>query len=390
MDRPGTYQPSPGVLVLEDGRTFRGRLYTNEPTPKGGEVVFTTNMTGYQEVLTDPSYHGQIVVFTYPLIGNYGVRARDDQAPRPWVAGCVMRELCLHPDGWDMEAPLLTYLQRHRIPCLTDVDTRALVRHLRAHGTLRGILAPAPSTLEEHLELLQKARSVASVSEQDLVHHVSREGPRRYPPLHATAPPTRVVLIDNGYKQNLLKHLLHRGAEVIVLPWDASLTDVLSWSPDGVVLSPGPGDPINLAQSVALTRGLLERRIPLLGICLGHQIIGLAAGARTQRLPFGHHGGNHAVKDVRTGRVFITSQNHEFAVVAETVPTHNGWYVRQLNLNDHSVEGLAHETWPVISVQYHPEGAPGPEDSQSYFDEFLALCQTASPSRSRIRSSRGR
>ena len=367
-----------GVLVLEDGRTFRGVLYGAVERRAEGEVVFTTNMSGYQEVLTDPSYHGQIVVFTYPLIGNYGVRPRDDQASRPWAAGCVVRDLCRHPHGWDMTETLEHYLQRHGLPCLAEVDTRALTRHLRQHGTLRGVLAPAPTSLEEQVALEQAARRVASVSQRNLVADVSRGRVAIFPPLgHRWEPPPRVVMIDNGFKDNLLRHLRRRGAQVVVLPWDADLADVLSWRPDGVVLSPGPGDPLNLSHGVALARGLLERRVPLLGVCLGHQIIGLAAGARTGRLGFGHHGGNHAVKDLRTGRVFVTSQNHEFAVLADTVPTDRGWYVSQVNLNDGSVEGLAHEHLPVLSVQYHPEGAPGPEDSQFYFDEFLTLCHRA-------------
>ena len=367
--------PQPGVLVLEDGRTFRG-LLRGARKPTTGEVVFVTAMTGYQEVLTDPSYHGQMVTFTYPLIGNYGVRSGDDQAPRPWAAGCIVRELSPHPWGWDMEDTLEAYLTRHGLPCLTEVDTRALVRHLRRHGTLRGILAPAPRTFEEQLALEQAARQAASVSDRNLVAEVSRGGPHVYPPLATQGRPVvRVVMVDNGYKARLLEHLRRRGAEVVVLPWDATLEDVLAWKPAGVVLSPGPGDPMNLPGSVALARGLMEKRVPLLGVCLGHQIIGLAAGARTARLSFGHHGGNHGVKDLRTGRVFITAQNHEFQVLAESVPKEKGWYVSQVNLADGSVEGLAHRDLPVLSVQYHPEGAPGPEDSQAYFDEFLEMAR---------------
>lgn len=367
--------PQPGVLVLEDGRTFRG-LLRGARKPTTGEVVFVTAMTGYQEVLTDPSYHGQMVTFTYPLIGNYGVRSGDDQAPRPWAAGCIVRELSPHPWGWDMEETLEAYLTRHGLPCLAGVDTRALVRHLRRHGTLRGILAPAPRTFKEQVALEQAARQAASVSDRNLVAEVSRGGPHVYPPLATQGRPVvRVVMVDNGYKARLLEHLRRRGAEVVVLPWDATLEDVLAWKPAGVVLSPGPGDPMNLPGSVALARGLMEKRVPLLGVCLGHQIIGLAAGARTARLPFGHHGGNHGVKDLRTGRVFITAQNHEFQVLAESVPKEKGWYVSQVNLADGSVEGLAHRDLPVLSVQYHPEGAPGPEDSQAYFDEFLEMAR---------------
>ncbi|MGA8415284.1 MAG: carbamoyl-phosphate synthase large subunit [Candidatus Dormiibacterota bacterium] len=377
-----------GRLALESGATYEGTLF-GAPLEHAhnGEVVFNTCMTGYQEVITDPSYAGQVVVMTYPLIGNYGCRDDTAESARVQCRALVVRELSADIGHARGERTLEEELQRNGIPGLRGVDTRALTRHLRDHGTLRGIIAA--SSAMSPSEQVDAARSAPFVSDEDLVGMVSIDEPwRRYaepldPTLHRGVMLSgsenawrgvRVVVLDYGVKLNQMRALCSRGAEVILVRQDARIEDVLRHNPHGVVLSNGPGDPSRLPHAVQLCRDLLERRVPLLGICLGHQILGQAAGASTSRLGFGHHGGNHPVRDMELGTVYVTSQNHEFQVGGASLPEGSGFYVSERNLNDDSVEGLRHRELPAFSVQYHPEGAPGPQDRASVFDEFLRMC----------------
>lgn len=363
------------ALALEDGSVFRGRPF-GAPVDAEAEVVFNTSMTGYQEIATDPSYRGQMVVLTYPLIGNYGVAGDDNESRQPWISAFIVREYYNDPSNWNAETSLDDFLIRHRIPGLAGVDTRALVRRLRARGTMRAVLVYDADGWSDH-ELAERARQVIPLSDLDLVDEASVDYPCPWIQAENVSSPLHVVVVDCGRKENILRSLGRRRARVTVVPYNASAREILALRPSGVVVSNGPGDPARLAESVEMVRALIERRVPLMGICLGHQLLGLAIGARTSRLRYGHHGANHPVQDLRTGRVFITSQNHEFQVDRESVPTDTGFYISQINLNDQSVEGLAHETWPVFSVQYHPEGAPGPQDNQYLFDRFIQLCESA-------------
>jgi carbamoyl-phosphate synthase large subunit len=382
-----------GRLALESGAVFDGVLFGAEVGADGvnGEVVFNTCMTGYQEVASDPSYAGQIVVMTYPLIGNYGCTDAALESWRLHARAMVVRELSPqigHPRG---ERTLSDELARWGVPGLAGVDTRALTRHLREHGTLRGVIAPAAAMTAA--EQVARAAASAWVSDEDLVGQVSIASPfEAYDePLDETLERAvrlagnagrfgdlRIAVLDYGVKRNMLRAVRSRGASVVVLRQDATIDDVLAQSPHGVILSNGPGDPARIPHAVRLCQELLERRVPLLGICLGHQILGQAIGATTSRLKFGHHGGNHPVRDDATGAVFVTSQNHEFQVDASSIPEGSGWYVSERNLNDGSVEGLRHRTLPAFSVQYHPEGAPGPQDRGPVFDEFLQMCSANS------------
>ncbi|HZB97141.1 MAG TPA: carbamoyl-phosphate synthase large subunit, partial [Candidatus Sulfotelmatobacter sp.] len=380
-----------GRLALESGAIFEGVLFGAIPASvdgltTSGEVVFNTCMTGYQEVVSDPSYAGQIVVMTYPLIGNYGCRDDHAESSRVHCRAVVVRELSPEAGHPGAERTFDQELRRWGVPGIREVDTRALTRHLRERGTLRAVLAPAQAlTAEEQVEL---ARQAPSVSDEDLVEQVSLAEPATVfdealdEPLErgvrlagrtGAFSGLRIAVLDYGVKLNQLRALRSRGAEVVVLRHDTRLEELLRHDPDGVVLSNGPGDPARLPGPVQLCQGVVERRIPLLGICLGNQILGRAIGATTSRLKFGHHGGNHPVRDTRTGEVYITSHNHEFQVDGDSLPEGSGWFVSERNVNDGSVEGLRHRELPAFSVQYHPEGAPGPQDRAGVFDEFLGV-----------------
>jgi carbamoyl-phosphate synthase small subunit len=368
---------APSVLVLEDGRIFRGWGFGSDHIAEG-EVVFNTSMTGYQEICTDPSYRGEIVCLTYPLIGNYGVTNLDDESREPWLSGLVVREYSPEWSNWRAEGSLHQYLKQRHIPGIHGIDTRALTRHLRSQGLQRGtILRVQPGVTEE--QLVERARKVLMPGEKNVVADVTTPGLYRYPALPINSSQAvaglRLAVLDCGLKENILRSLAGRGIEATVLPYDAKLGDLLALQPDAVFTSPGPGDPERNATTIETLQGVLSRQIPFFGICLGHQLLGLAIGATTSRLKFGHRGGNHPVKDLISGRVYITSQNHGYQVDADSVAGIAGWKVSQLNLNDNSVEGLVHESLPAFSVQYHPEGAPGPQDNQYLFDRFLKMVQ---------------
>jgi carbamoyl-phosphate synthase small subunit len=363
------------VLILEDGSTFVGKPF-GAATGAEGEVVFNTSMTGYQEVCTDPSYRGQMVVMTHPQIGNYGISRAAYESTRPWVAALIVRDYAPFHNHWQSEEALGDWLAGHGVPGLQGIDTRALTRLLRTKGTMRAMLFQRDASPEETEleEMLESVRRVPSLSEKDLVAEVSGAGEQAdVLQVGGSWNGPHVVLLDSGVKHNIVRSLVSRGARVSVVRHAATAGEVADLSPDGVVLCNGPGDPANLPQVVETTRGLLDAGVPLMGICLGHQVLGRAIGASTSRLKFGHHGGNHPVMDLATGAVHITSQNHEFQVDADSIPAGSGFFVSHWNLNDNSVEGLAHPTRPVFSVQYHPEGSPGPQDNQYLFDRFLEI-----------------
>ena len=358
----------PALLALEDGAVFPGVAF-GAPAASGGDLVVNTSQTGYQEVCTDPSYAGQVVVMTYPLIGNYGRLVDDDQSVRPWLRALVVANATAAV--LDDARQLAALLRDASIPAIAGFDTRALARHLRASGSLRGIVT-APGDLDE-VAAIAAARAVTRWEDQDFVRQVSPPAITEFG--EAAEPGPRIGIVDLGLKTNIVRAMRHRGARVRVFPHTVSASDVLSSDIDGVILSPGPGDPARLEAQVALARAVIADGRPLLGICLGHQIVGRAAGAETRRLRFGHHGANHPVHDLELGLVQVTAQNHEVQVVGETLPPRSGFRVSQVNLNDGSVEGLRHRELPIETVQYHPEGAPGPLDALAVFDRFVAAAR---------------
>ena len=358
----------PALLALEDGTVFPGVAF-GAPVAAGGDLVVNTSQTGYQEVCTDPSYAGQVVVMTYPLIGNYGRLVDDDQSTKPWLRALVVANATAAV--LDDARQLAALLRDDRIPAIAGVDTRALARHLRANGSLRGIVT-APGEVDVEAARAA-ARAVPRWEDQDFVGQVSPHAITEYGSADEGGP--LIGIVDLGLKSNIVRAMRHRGARVRVLPHTAFPSDVLSSDIDGVILSPGPGDPARLATQVALARAVIDAGRPLLGICLGHQIVGRAAGADTRRLRFGHHGANHPVQDVDFGLVQVTAQNHEVQVVGDSLPAASGFHVSQLNLNDRSVEGLRHSDKPIETVQYHPEGAPGPLDALAVFDRFVAAAR---------------
>jgi carbamoyl-phosphate synthase small subunit len=365
------------ALVLEDGRVFRGRPFGAVErlcSGCGGEVVFATSMTGYQEICTDPSYRGQMVVLTYPIIGNYGITPEDTESTRPWLSALLVREICDEYSHWRATGTLDAFLAHHGIPGLCDIDTRALTRHLRTHGTLRGIIQAYRADEEPDLAALTAAAcGIPGISQLDVVAEVSSPTPQAWKdqPMQPDAP--RVLVVDTGFKHGIARSLAARGLAVVVAPYTVDMAGIRRLRPDGVVLANGPGDPAGLAHLVEVARALIRARIPLMGICLGHQIIAQAVGATTSRLPFGHHGANHPVRDVETGKITLTSQNHNFQVDAATIPQHSGFFVSHVNLLDGSVEGLTHQYLPILSVQFHPEASPGPEENREFFDRFALL-----------------
>jgi carbamoyl-phosphate synthase small subunit len=361
------------LLLLEDGSLFRGRAVA--PGTRFGEVVFNTAMTGYQEILTDPSYHGQIVVMTQPHIGNYGVRRDTAESQRPWAEGFVARRFTPRPSGLDPEEALPVYLQRWGVPAVDGIDTRALVRRLREHGALRGVLTTERSDVDALAAELDdfppmEGRALVDDVTGTEIRHLEADGGGAE---EGRAEPLHLAVYDFGVKENILRSLVSRGVRLSVLPARTRAAEALDLGVDGVVLSNGPGDPQPLAGIVEEVRHLLASPLPVLGICLGHQLLGLALGGDTFKLKFGHHGGNQPVRQVDSGRVAITSQNHGFAVRPDSLPDQAR--VTELNLNDGTVEAFRIGDRPVLSVQYHPEAAPGPHDAAPLFDRFLTLCR---------------
>ena len=374
---------APAVLALADGTVFRGRAF-GAVGETSGELVFNTSMMGYQEILTDPSYEGQLVAMTYPEIGNVGVNREDVESRRPFVRGFIVREYRHEPSNWRAEQPLGDYLAAHGIPGIECIDTRALVRHLRDHGAQEAVLSSTDLDAER---LVRRAKDVPSMVGQDLARVVTcpepyewtegpwrPEGARTLDEIVAERgrPPLRVVAYDFGIKQNILRKLVGAGCAVRVVPSATPARETLALRPDGVFLSNGPGDPDAVTGARETVADLLGN-VPVFGICLGHQILGLALGGRTYKLKFGHHGGNQPVQDLDTGKVEITSQNHGFAVDPESLGDRAR--VTHLNLNDRTVEGLAVAGQPTFSVQYHPEASPGPHDAAYLFRRFVDLME---------------
>ncbi len=360
-----------GFLLLEDGALFPGRL-AGPTIPAVAEVVFTTNMTGYQETFTDPSYQGQIVVMTAPQIGNYGINAEDGESAAPQIAGVVVRELSRTYSNWRATGSLPEWLAAAKVPVLTEVDTRRLTKHLRSLGSMRGVIGLGATPSREALAALDACPSMEGL---DLATVVSTE--RSYAWGHSNAT-YHVIAIDYGIKRNILRLFDAHDVRVTVVPSKTSASEILAHKPDGVFLSNGPGDPAAISYAPGTIQELAEAKIPIFGICLGHQLVGLSFGGHTVKMPYGHRGGNHPVKDLASGKVLITAQNHGFAV-AGTVDGVEGapaLEVTHLNLNDGSLEGLRHRTLPIFAVQYHPEAAPGPHDAVPLFDEFVAALKT--------------
>lgn len=357
------------ILALEDGRIFRGRSWAAQGETCG-EMVFNTSMTGYQEVLTDPSYAGQIVCMTYPLIGNYGVNNDDPESSRPWVEGFVVREASRRASNWRAEESLDDYLKRWNIVAIDHIDTRALVRHIRDKGAMRACL----STIDlDPDSVIAKARNSPAMENRELASVVTTKQPYEFP----AAGPERfhVVCYDFGVKLNSLRELSRAGCRVTVVPASTPASEVFALKPDGVFLSNGPGDPASMNKEVEEVKRVAQSGTPTFGICFGHQLLGRAFGGKTFKLVFGHRGGNQPVKDLQEGSVEITSHNHGFAVLADSLPSEIE--VTHINLNDGCVEGMRHRTLPIVSVQYHPEAAPGPHDAEHHFKRFIQLMETS-------------
>jgi carbamoyl-phosphate synthase small subunit len=370
------------ILALEDGSIFEGRSF-GFSGEKAGEVVFNTSMTGYQEILTDPSYKGQIVIMTYPLIGNYGVNEEDVESQGPKVEGFIIKENSARFSSWRGAQRLSDYLIQHRIMGVEGMDTRAITKHIRSLGAMKAILSTEDL---DPKRLVEKAKASPGLIGRDLVKEVACEKPFQWTEnndsqfyLNSSTPSAshfrpRVVVIDCGVKYNILRSLRDRNIQVDVLPASSSAELILSYRPDGILLSNGPGDPEGVPYVIETVRNLIGIK-PIFGICLGHQLLGLAFGGKTFKLKFGHRGANQPVKDLKTGRVMITSQNHGFCVDPDSLNP-DEIELTQINLNDRTLEGMRHKRLPIFSVQYHPEASPGPHDTQNLFDEFFKMMET--------------
>lgn len=364
------------TLVLADGTIFRG-VSMGAEGEKIGEVVFNTAITGYQEILTDPSYRGQIVTMTYPHIGNTGVNFEDNESVQPFLAGFIVKEYCPHPSNWRKDQELESFLKQYGIIGIQGIDTRKLTRNLRETGAKKGIISTEDHQRES---LLKKVREFPDIEGFDLVKEVTCSEPydwdeatwRWNAPSERPEPRFTVAVYDFGIKQNILRLLVDAGARVKVFPAFATSEEVLAMNPDGIFLSNGPGDPETVVYAIENVRKLLGKK-PIFGICLGHQILGLAVGGRTFKLTFGHHGANHPVRRLETGQVEITSQNHNFSVDPESVRSECD--ITHINLNDQTVEGMVHKKYPMFSIQYHPEASPGPHDSRYLFERFRRLIE---------------
>jgi carbamoyl-phosphate synthase small subunit len=355
------------ILVLEDGSVFKGNSF-GASSEALGEIVFNTSMAGYQEIITDPSYKGQIVMMTYPLIGNYGINKEDVESRRPFLEGFVVKEYSKIASNWRKDQGLGEYLKANNIPAIEGVDTRKLTLRIREKGSMKAIL----SVLDfDENSLIKKVNADPGLIGLDLVKEVTI--PKKYVYARIKDAKFKVVVLDCGVKYNILRELLRHKCQVIVMPARSSAKEILSAHPDGVLLSNGPGDPAAVDYVVKSVSGLIGQ-VPIFGICLGHQMLGLALGGATYKLKFGHHGANHPVKDLKTGKVYITSQNHGFCVDIDSLPKKD-IQLTHMNLNDGTLEGFRHKKLPIFSVQFHPEAAPGPQDAEYLFAEFTRLMQ---------------
>jgi carbamoyl-phosphate synthase small subunit len=351
-------------LILEDGTIFIGEAFGSD-SDKTGEVVFNTGMTGYQEILSDPSYCGQIVTLTYPLVGNYGITRDDFESIAPAISGFIVKEAADFPSNWRSEMSLDEFFKAKNIPGISGVDTRKLTRIIRQYGTLKGAICTIDRSAEDVLQQLK-----ATVPPTDQVKRVSTK--TAYP---SPGRGRRIVLVDFGMKHGILRELNDRDCDVIVVPYNVTAREILALNPDGIMLSNGPGNPKDVQEAIEMIKGI-QGKVPLFGICLGHQLFALANGADTEKMKFGHRGSNHPVKDLRSGKIAITSQNHGYTVQMESVQS-TDLKVTHIALNDHTVEGLRHKEFRAFTVQYHPEASPGPADANYLFDEFMNMIESA-------------